>query len=113
VVSGDGVAIEQIAAEQNSGEARTPVRVFGESLKSAELASRGPSRAESGLDSGVAVGNSASRSFELPGDRLASAACPVIVKVVAVDRQGRRAAGWATVRERSREQLAAIAGARR
>jgi hypothetical protein len=48
----------------------------------------------------------------LSGDRLASAGCPVVVKVVAVDRQGRRAAGWATVREGSREQLAAIAAAR-
>jgi hypothetical protein len=112
VTSGNGVTIEQIAAEQNSGEARIPCRVSGESLKSAEVASGGPSRAEANSASGATAGNSAGRIFELPGDRWAGAECPVVVKVVAIDRHGRRSAGWATVRERSREQVAAIAGAR-
>ena len=109
---GDGVTIEQIAAEQNSGDARVSCRVSGAELRSAEVAARGPSPADSQSDRATSVGESICRGFELPGERLASAACPVVVKVVAVDRQGRRAAGWATVREGSREQLAAVAAAR-
>jgi hypothetical protein len=107
VPAGAVLAIEQIAAEQNLGEDRVPLCFSGNSIKSIEVAAGGPASERESSE-----GPPLSRVFELPGEPFSSGTCPVIVKVVAVDRNGRRAAGWATVRERATQQVAANTSAR-
>jgi hypothetical protein len=104
VLHGEDLTIEQIAAEQNLGEDRIPLRLGGNELKAIEVA------ASHSASPHVAARE---RVFELQADSFLSATCPVIVKVVAVDAHGRRTAGWATVRERSPQQVAGITATRR
>jgi hypothetical protein len=113
VVRGEGVTIEQIAAEQNVGEHRTPIRVCGDSLKPIEVTAGRLPRDAPVTAQECEVEARRGRVFELPGVEFSGAQCPVIVKVVAVDHRGRRAAGWATVRERAPQQVAALAATRR
>ncbi len=107
------LAIEQIAAEQNAGEDHVPLCFSGDLVRSIEVPD--DRRSDAATMSGQGSGGWAplTRVFELPGKQFSSAACPVIVKVVVVDRQGRRAAGWATVPEPPPQQVAAITRARR
>jgi hypothetical protein len=103
---GDDVVIEQISAEQNAAESRVSACFSGESLKSLDVT--GPA-ASASLSPGVAAVTQRCHVFELLGTQFASATCPVIIKVVAVDRQGRRASGWATVPQRTAPRVAAVA----
>jgi hypothetical protein len=107
------LAIEQIAAEQNAGEDHVALCFSGDSVKSIELTDDRRSAAPTMSEQGSGGDTPLARVFELSGKQFSSAACPVIVKVVAVDRQGRRAAGWATVPELPPQQVAAITRARR
>jgi hypothetical protein len=113
IVRGEGVTIEQIAAEQNADEHRTPMRVCGDSLKSIEVPVGRPPEIARVTAPEQPVGAPRYRVFELPAEEFSGAPCPVIVKVVAVDRRGCRATGWATVAERAPQQVAALAAPRR
>jgi hypothetical protein len=113
IARGEDLAIEQIAAEQNVGEARVPLCFSGDSLKSLEVTARRPPGAQGDSTAGFPSERPHCRVFELPGERFSNRASPVIIKVVAVDRRGRRTAGWATVNERAPLQVAAITAPRR
>ncbi|HEV8068226.1 MAG TPA: hypothetical protein VGP76_10840 [Planctomycetaceae bacterium] len=106
------LAIEQISAEQNALENHVPLCFPGDSVKSIEVTDERRSAPTLSVQ-GSRGDSPLARVFELPGKQFSSIACPVIVKVVAVDRQGRRAAGWATVSGRPPQQVAAITRARR
>jgi hypothetical protein len=112
VMHGENVTIEQIAAEQNSGEERIPLRASGDELKAIEIARNHPPAPPVAASDRTTQKQSNDRVFELPAESFSSATCPVIVKVVAVDAHGRRTAGWATVRERS-PQVAGISATQR
>jgi len=90
--NGDDLAIEQISAEQNSDETHTSVCYPGAALGKLEVTC-GPACAK---NAGSQT-ESRCRGFDLPAGRLAASDVPIIVKVVATDRQGRRASGWAVV----------------
>jgi hypothetical protein len=107
VVRGEDLTIEQIAAEQNVAEDRTSFSACGNSIKSLEVAARRPSTIKAEPVSGLTNEPPRCRFFELPGESFSNPASPVTIKVVAVDRRGRRAVGWATVRERVAPQVAA------
>jgi hypothetical protein len=113
VQCGADFVIEQISAEQNLGNSHASMLFAPESLKLVEV----PTSMAGGTDSGGTKGRSFSplqpHRFELPADRLSALGCPVIVKVVGVDRNGRRATGWATVPERDPQQVTALSGTRR
>ncbi len=113
VVRGEDLTIEQIAAEQNLGEDRIPLRVGGDELKTIEITASHAAASHVAATEPTAQNQSNARVFELPAESFSSATCPVIVKVVAVDAHGRRTAGWATLRERSPQQVAAISATRR
>ena len=111
VAGGDNPAIEEIAAEQNLGEDRNPLCFCGESVKSIEVAAGRTSDTQIPFAQNVASVPLGCRVFELPTTSFTRARCPVVVKVVAVDRQGRRATGWATVREHAPQQVASVSAA--
>jgi hypothetical protein len=113
VVRGEDLTIEQIAAEQNLGEDRIPLRVGGDDLKAIEITASHAAASHVAATERTAQNQSNARVFDLPAESFSSATCPVIVKVVAVDAHGRRTAGWATLRERSPQQVAAISATRR
>jgi len=110
--SGQDLTIEQIAAEQNAGEDRAPLCFRSVLIKSIEVSVR-PAGPKTESTATVPSAPQCCRVFELPAKEFSDATCPVVVKVVAVDSRGRRAVGWATVRERSPQQVAALAAARR
>ncbi len=113
VVHGENVTIEQIAAEQNLGEERIPLRLGGDELNAIEVAASHPAGPRVAAIEPTAQKQSTARVFDLPAESFSCATCPVIVKVVAVDAHGGRTAGWATVRERSPQQVAAVSATRR
>jgi hypothetical protein len=110
---GEDLTIEQIAAEQNLGEDRIPLRVGGDDLKAIEITASHAAASHVAATERTAQNQSNARVFDLPAESFSSATCPVIVKVVAVDAHGRRTAGWATLRERSAQQVAGISATRR
>ena len=110
---GEDLTIEQIAAEQNLGEDRIPLRVGGDDLKAIEITASHAAASHVAATERTAQNQSNVRVFDLPAESFSSATCPVIVKVVAVDAHGRRTAGWATLRERSPQQVAGISATRR
>jgi hypothetical protein len=113
IVRGEGVTIEQIAAERNAGESRSSVCFCGEALKSVEVATNCPLDPNP-LSGGELPPESARcRVFELAGEQFSNAKLPLILKVIAVDRRGRRVSGWATVGERAPQQVAAVIAIRR
>jgi len=91
-VNGEELAIEQISAEQNSDETHTSVCYAGAALDKLAITC-GPASASS------QTGNRC-HGFDVPLGRLSARDDPFIVKVVAIDRQGRRASGWAVVAPR-------------
>jgi hypothetical protein len=107
------VSIEQISAEQNAGDDHATLCLAGDSVKTIEVNENRRSDAPTTSEQGSGGGAPLARIFELPGSQFGIAACPVIVKVVVVDRQGRRATGWATVPELAPQQVAAMTPARR
>ncbi|HEV3300346.1 MAG TPA: hypothetical protein VG055_11935 [Planctomycetaceae bacterium] len=113
VRSDEDLVIEQIAAEQNAGEDHVPLCFSGDSFKSIEVSEDRQPDAPTSLEQGSRSGAPRARRFELPGKQFLNAACPVIVKVVAVDRKGRRAADWTTVPALAPRQVVAITPARR
>ncbi len=110
---GEDLTIEQIAAEQNLGEDRIPLRIGGDDLKAIEITASHAAASHVAATERTAQNQSNVRVFDLPAESFSSATCPVIVKVVAVDAHGRRTAGWATLREQSPQQVAAISATRR
>jgi hypothetical protein len=113
LAQGEDLAIEQIAAEQNVGEDRVPLCFCGDSIKSVEVTGRRPPTTQAESSPGLVSERPHCRVFELPAERFSNRTSPVIIKVVAVDRRGRRTTGWTTVGERTPEQVAAIAATRR
>jgi hypothetical protein len=113
VRSEEDLVIEQIAAEQNAGEDHVPLCFSGDSFKSIEVSEDRQPDAPTSLEQGSRSGAPRARRFELPGKQFLNAACPVIVKVVAVDRKGRRAAEWTTIPALAPRQVVAITPARR
>jgi len=93
--NGEDLAIEEISAEQNSDETHTSVCYAGAALGKLEIIG-GPASAES------ASSRTGDRShgFDVPLGRVSAGDVPIIVKAVAIDRQGRRASGWAVVTPR-------------
>ncbi|HEV8000445.1 MAG TPA: hypothetical protein VGP63_11225 [Planctomycetaceae bacterium] len=110
---GEDLVIEQISLEQNVGENRVSVCLRGDSIRPVEITSPRPSTAKAESLSEPALGPLRDREFELPSDQFSDPTCPVTIKVVAIDRQGRRSAGWGTVRERGPQQVAAVTPIRR
>jgi hypothetical protein len=93
--NGDDLAIEQISVEQNSGETHTSVCYPGAALETLEVTC-GPASPKSARSQT----ESHCHGFDIPAGRLAASDVPITVKVVAIDRQGRRASGWAVVAPR-------------
>jgi hypothetical protein len=105
LAGGEDLTIEQIAVEQNSGETRTSLCFAGASLH--ELESDAGTRIADGsaprltckhvASAGRSTIENASLAFELPAGRFSARDVPIVVKVVAADRFGRRTSAWASV----------------
>jgi hypothetical protein len=106
VDGGDDVVIRQISAEQNADESRVSACFSGASLKSLEVPT-GPT-VSAALEPASAAAMPRCRVFDLPGTQFTNGNCPVVIKVVAVDRHGRRTSGWATVPQRTAPRVAAL-----
>ncbi|HUE17104.1 MAG TPA: hypothetical protein VMR25_23195 [Planctomycetaceae bacterium] len=105
LAGGEDLTIEQIAVEQNSGETRTSLCFAGTSLHELE-SDPGTTIADGSAPrltfkrvagAGTSTIGSASLAFELPAGRFSARDVPIVVKVVAADRLGRRTSGWASV----------------
>ena len=93
--------IEQISLEQNEGECHVSRCISGDALRGLGTTSIAGGAAVLGLNTGAGIAYpGTSAVFNLPAQPLAVADVPVIVKVVAVDKSGRRFSGSATVGSR-------------
>jgi hypothetical protein len=92
VVGGKDLTIRQIAAEQNSAETHTSICFANAELAALECAPR----TKTGKAAQSQLGETY-RAFDLPTGRFSAGDLPIIVKVVAADRQGRRTSAWSIV----------------
>ena len=109
IARGEDLTIEQIAIEQNADQTHSSNCFATGSLAEFECpcGDRGLDENASGAEHDVSrrpPGVRTLRSFDFPAARLMAADTPVVVKVVAADRQGRRTSGWAMVPPRRLSQ---------
>jgi hypothetical protein len=109
IARGEDLKIEQIAIEQNADQTHASDCFITGSLAKFECPSGngGLDENASGAKHDVSRpshGARTLRTFDFPAARLTAADTPVVVKVVAADRQGRRTTGWAIVPPRSLSQ---------
>jgi hypothetical protein len=107
---GDDLVIQQVSAEQNAEDSRVSAYFSRESLKALEVPAGPTASASPGPQPAAAARRC--HVFELPGTQFTSATCPVIIKVVALDRQGRRTSGWATVPPGATPRVASLTARR-
>lgn len=91
-VGGKDLTITQIAAEQNSAETHTSICFTNAELAALECAPRTKNAETAKSPLGETC-----RAFDLPTGRFSAGDLPIIVKVVATDRRGRRTSAWSIV----------------
>jgi hypothetical protein len=109
IARGEDLTIEQIAIEQNADQAHASNCFATARLAEFECPSgnRGLDENAFGAEYDVSrrpQGAGILRTFDFPAARLTAPDTPVVVKVVAADRQGRRTTGWAIVPPRRLSQ---------
>ncbi len=109
IVRGEDLKIEQIAIEQNADQTHSSNCFATASLANFERPPRNGGLDENASDTEHDVsrrsqGTRPLRTFDFPTARLTAPDTPVVVKVVAADRQGRRTTAWAIVPPRRLSQ---------
>jgi hypothetical protein len=102
VTRGDALTIQEIAVEKNTAQTHTSICFANNSLN--EIECRVPMANAPGIRPGTSENRSTRPdgermlgTYDLPAARFAADNLPVMVKVVAVDRQGRRTSAFAIV----------------
>jgi hypothetical protein len=109
IARGDDLTIERIAIEQNADQTHSSNCFATDSLAKFECTpgNRDLDENASGAQHDVSRQSQEARTlraFDFPAARLTAPDTPVVVKVVAADRQGRRTTGWAIVPPRRLSQ---------